>query len=195
MHLFLPPCASFRLRLRAQGRGVYYWGLDASWSVTSAGMLPVGKRGFRCAATATPFGFHWTHPPKDLGHSWGRSCPCSDRGTVLLPRSTSGTRYGYPEMIIRYRTLLRLLRRFRLILLIRRSTATANFLSHGLLVSTTVRRRLPTSTSVESPGPQLRVAEIQRRPSSLADLLRPPPSALARRWFRSWPASFAAELF
>ena len=75
------------------------------------------QKGFRYAAAASLLGFHYILRSGDfLDAKWCHLALSDDMGTLLLPRTKSGTRYGYPEsVIIHDHTLLRLLRRLQLI--------------------------------------------------------------------------------
>ena len=75
------------------------------------------RTSFRRAAAATILGFHCILRSGELSDAkWSDITLSSQMGTLLLPRTKSGTRYGYPESVaIRDRTLLRLLRRLQLV--------------------------------------------------------------------------------
>ena len=75
------------------------------------------QKGFRCAAAATLLGFHCIlRSGEMLDAKWCNLALSDDMGTLLLPRTKSGTRFGYPEsVVIHDRTLLRLLRRLQLV--------------------------------------------------------------------------------
>ena len=90
--------------------------LSCSWSqvcMAVASPLSFGKRGFD--AQQRPRSSISTRFTRlsILDTKGGDRALSTGRGTLLLPRSTCGTRYGLSVVIIHDRTLLRLLRRFR----------------------------------------------------------------------------------
>ena len=92
------------------------------------------QKGFRCAVAATLLGFHCVlRSGEMLDAKWCDLALSDDMGTLLLPRTKSGTRFGYPEsVIIHDRTLLRLLRRLQLV--------SPNHRSHAGIVPSHYRR-------------------------------------------------------
>ena len=74
------------------------------------------RTGFRQAAAATILGFHCILRSGEMFTAkWADLALSEQMGTLLLPRTKSGMRYGYPEsVVIQDRTLLRLLRRLQL---------------------------------------------------------------------------------
>ena len=75
------------------------------------------RTGLRRAAAATIFGFHCIlRSGEMLDAKWSDLALSSQMGTLLLPRTKSGTRYGYPKSVfIHVPTLLQLLLRLQLV--------------------------------------------------------------------------------